>query len=84
MSIPYPQKSFSLDVPVTSSPSTSSKILSHPALAPAVALYTRLAEWRASLGLPSPGTMENLTKDVKSEYFSGFQTRFYVESVEIM
>lgn len=72
MSVPYPQKSFSLDVPVAASPSASSKILSHPVLAPAVGLYTRFAEWRASLGLPSPGTMENLTKDVKSKYSSEF------------
>jgi hypothetical protein len=77
MSVPYPQKSFSLDVPVTSPPSTSSsKILSHPVLAPAVGLYTRFAEWRASLGLPSPGTMENLTKDIKCKYSSKFPTRY--------
>lgn len=28
-------------------------------------VYSRFSQWRESLGLPSPGTVENLQKEVK-------------------
>lgn len=33
---------------------------------PLASLYNRFASWRSSLGLSNPGTVENLTKEVKS------------------
>lgn len=30
--------------------------------------YDRFARWRADLGLPQPGTVENLQKEVKGEF----------------
>jgi len=32
--------------------------------------YSRFASWRAALGLPNPGAVENLQKEVKSELFA--------------
>lgn len=31
--------------------------------------YDRFARWRADLGLPQPGTVENLQKEVKGDYY---------------
>lgn len=30
-----------------------------------LSIYNRFARWRADLGLPQPGTIENLQKEVK-------------------
>ncbi|KAJ7582689.1 eukaryotic porin-domain-containing protein [Mycena floridula] len=35
-------------------------------------LYNRFSGWRASLGLPSPGTVENLQKEVKSTHLTNY------------
>lgn len=37
-------------------------------LSPFNDMYDRFSQWRADLGLPHPGTVENLQKEVKSEY----------------
>jgi mitochondrial import receptor subunit TOM40 len=50
----------------TSAPSKSSTF---PVFSPFVNAYSRLSSWRAALGLPNPGTVENLQKEVKSEPF---------------
>jgi len=34
--------------------------------------YSRFASWRAALGLPNPGTVENLQKEVKSTHLNNF------------
>ncbi|KIY43543.1 mitochondrial import receptor subunit tom40 [Fistulina hepatica ATCC 64428] len=34
--------------------------------APVVDAYDRLSQWRADLGLPSPGTVENLQREIKT------------------
>lgn len=39
-----------------------------PRLGPLSTAYNRFQEWRASLSLPNPGTVENLQKEVKSAY----------------
>lgn len=53
----------------TSAPSKSS----FPVFSPLVNAYSRLSSWRAALGLPNPGTVENLQKEVKSEFFYRLQ-----------
>ena len=58
----------------TSAPSKSSL----PVFSPLVNAYSRLSSWRAALGLPNPGTVENLQKEVKSEFFLPFASRFGV------
>lgn len=35
---------------------------------PLVNIYSRFSQWRTSLGLPSPGTVENLQKEVKCTF----------------
>ncbi|KAJ7219287.1 eukaryotic porin-domain-containing protein [Mycena pura] len=40
------------------------------ALSPLYNAYDRFAVWRADLGLPSPGTVENLQKETKSTHLS--------------
>ncbi|CAL1705039.1 unnamed protein product [Somion occarium] len=35
-------------------------------------LYNRFSTWRKSLDLPNPGTIENLTKEVKSTHLTNF------------
>lgn len=32
--------------------------------------YNRFAQWRTDLGLPNPGTVENLQKEVKSAHMN--------------
>jgi mitochondrial import receptor subunit TOM40 len=54
-------------------PSKSSTLF--PVFSPLVNAYSRLSSWRAALGLPNPGTVENLQKEVKSEFFSCLQIR---------
>ena len=49
--------------PVSSSSSLASAI---PGVAPLSDLFHRFSSWRKALELPSPGTVENLTKEVKS------------------
>jgi hypothetical protein len=37
---------------------------------PLAGAYSRFSSWRTALGLPNPGTVENLQKEVKSEHFA--------------
>ncbi|TFK76429.1 hypothetical protein BDN72DRAFT_755451 [Pluteus cervinus] len=39
---------------------------------PLVNIYDRLAQWKQSLDLPSPGTVENLQKEVKTTHLTNF------------
>ncbi|KAF7440509.1 translocase of outer mitochondrial membrane [Pleurotus ostreatus] len=41
-------------------------------LSPFNDMYDRFSQWRADLGLPHPGTVENLQKEVKSTHLSNF------------
>lgn len=50
-------------------PVTPSVWETHPALAPLNKVYTAVAARRSALGLKSPGTMENLTKEVTRDVF---------------
>jgi len=36
-------------------------------VSPLANVYDRLSQWRTALGLSNPGTVENLTKEVKCE-----------------
>jgi mitochondrial import receptor subunit TOM40 len=63
---PY-EKSVSLG-PYTETSAPSKSSASFPVFSPFVNAYSRLSGWRAALGLPNPGTVENLQKEVKSEF----------------
>jgi hypothetical protein len=52
----------------TSAPSKSSTLF--PVFSPFANVYSRFSSWRAALGLPNPGSVENLQKEVKSELFA--------------
>ncbi|PCH38164.1 hypothetical protein WOLCODRAFT_136074 [Wolfiporia cocos MD-104 SS10] len=39
---------------------------------PLVNLYNRFASWRTSLGLPNPGSVENLQKEVKATHLTNY------------
>lgn len=74
-SSPFPSEKSGLDdpSPSLSQPPKRSSYLS--AISPLTSLYGRLAEWRKSLDLPNPGTVENLQKEVKRmphKYFLAF------------
>ena len=65
------QQAASFPVP---SPSLSSKMTSTsssspfaPVVSPLTNVYDRFSQWRSALGLSNPGTVENLTKEVKCE-----------------
>ncbi|CAK5277691.1 unnamed protein product [Mycena citricolor] len=42
------------------------------ALSPISNAYDRFAQWRTDLGLPHPGTVENLQKEIKSTHLTNF------------
>jgi mitochondrial import receptor subunit TOM40 len=46
-------------------PSSSKQGGLSAAVSPLTGAYNRFAEWRASLGLPGPGAVENLGKETK-------------------
>ncbi len=52
----------------TSVPSKSSTLF--PVFSPLANAYSRFSSWRAALGLPNPGSVENLQKEAKSELFA--------------
>lgn len=52
--------------PLPAAAPSSSRASAIPGLAPLSDLYNRFSSWRKSLDLPSPGTVENITKEVKS------------------
>ena len=39
------------------------------AFSPLANAHSRFSSWRTALGLPNPGSVENLQKEVKSQYF---------------
>ena len=59
--------SISLPKDAAASPPASSSLSSAvPGLSPLSDLYHRFSSWKKSLDLPAPGTVESLTKEVKS------------------
>ncbi|KAI0006040.1 eukaryotic porin-domain-containing protein [Russula compacta] len=55
----------------TSAPSKISSSL-FPTFSPLGNAYSRFSSWRAALGLPNPGTVENLQKEVKTTHLTNF------------
>lgn len=51
--------------PTTYAPEKSTASPGFGLLSPLQNAYSRLARWRADLGLPQPGSVENLQKEVK-------------------
>jgi mitochondrial import receptor subunit TOM40 len=60
----------------TSTPSKSSTLF--PVFSPFAKAYSRFSGWRAALGLPNPGSVENLQKEVKSEHFADCRPARYL------
>ena len=56
--------------PYTEPPAPSKSSTLFPVLSPFANAYSRFSGWRAALGLPNPGSVENLQKEVKSEPFA--------------
>jgi len=54
----------------TSAPSKSSTLF--PVVSPFANAYSRFSSWRAALGLPNPGSVENLQKEVKTTHLNNF------------
>jgi hypothetical protein len=67
------EKSLSLG-PFTESPAPSKSSTLFPVFSPLANAYSRLSSWRTALGLPNPGSVENLQKEVKSELFAGYRS----------
>lgn len=44
----------------------------HGFLSPFLSTYDRFTQWRADLGLPQPGTVENLQKEVKATHLTNY------------
>ena len=53
----------------TEAPAQSKKSTLFTAFSPLANAHTRFSSWRTALGLPNPGSVENLQKEVKSKYF---------------
>jgi hypothetical protein len=53
----------------TETPVQPKKSTLFSAFSPLANAHARFFSWRTALGLPNPGTVENLQKEVKSEYF---------------
>lgn len=75
-----PQQPFKLDTTASSSASPASSSSSPSSerstffhvLSPFANVYNGFARWKQSLELPSPGTMENLQKEVKNTHLTNF------------
>lgn len=65
------EKSSFADVGSISAPS-SSKPSSFSALSPLTNVYRRFSDWRSALGLPNPGSVENLQKEIKNTHLTNF------------
>jgi mitochondrial import receptor subunit TOM40 len=61
----YPEKTGLVDPYSPSAPESRKSSLFLP-FAPFSNIYNRFSQWRTDLGLPNPGTVENLQKEVKS------------------
>ena len=53
----------------TETPAQSKKSTLFSAFSPLANASSRFSSWRTALGLPNPGSVENLQKEVKSKYF---------------
>jgi mitochondrial import receptor subunit TOM40 len=53
----------------TETPAEPKKSTLFSAFSPLANAHARFSSWRTTLGLPNPGSVENLQKEVKSEYF---------------
>jgi mitochondrial import receptor subunit TOM40 len=62
----FPSEKLGLNDP---SPSQPHKTPYLAAISPLTSLFGRFSEWRKSLDLPNPGTVENLQKEVKRTCF---------------
>jgi len=51
------------------SPSSAPQAPKSSAFSPLTTAYSRFSQWRKSLDLPNPGTVENLQKEVKCACF---------------
>lgn len=54
---------YETSISVDSSPSSSSGVFG-----PALNIYNRIGQWKEALGLPNPGTVENISKEVKGTF----------------
>jgi mitochondrial import receptor subunit TOM40 len=61
------EKDVVLDVPV-SPPSIPSKSSYFNPISPLTDAFERITQWKTDLGLPHPGTVENLQKEVKCTF----------------
>lgn len=52
-------------------------------LSPFTDAYDRFARWRADLGLPHPGTVENLQKEVKGTYINNVARKYSLTCLAI-
>ncbi|KAA1471162.1 hypothetical protein DENSPDRAFT_775873 [Dentipellis sp. KUC8613] len=67
-----PEKGPFPDALVAPSVPSSSKSSGFAPLSPLANVYRRFADWRTSLGLPNPGTVEGLGKEVKNTHLTNF------------
>ena len=65
------EKDVVLDAPV-SPPSIPSKSSYFNPISPLTDAFERITQWKTDLGLPHPGTVENLQKEVKSTHLTNY------------
>lgn len=66
---PYSSEKAILIDPYAPSIPTRTNISFFSPVAPFYNVYDRFSQWRTDLGLPNPGTVENLQKEVKGAVF---------------
>ena len=66
----FTEKDGSSIIPSSSPQPSSSSSTYFSSLTPLHNVYNKFSQWRASLGLSNPGTVENLQKEVKSAFSS--------------
>ncbi|TFY74723.1 hypothetical protein EWM64_g9290 [Hericium alpestre] len=66
---PFPD---AVPAPSTSYSSPPSGRAGFSALSPLTSVYQRFQNWRSSLGLPNPGSVENLGKEVKNTHLTNY------------
>ncbi|KAF8894627.1 eukaryotic porin-domain-containing protein [Infundibulicybe gibba] len=67
----FPDPPASSDVHVSSPSPLPSKPI-HSSLFSPFGIYDRFAQWRTDLGLPNPGTVENIQKEVKGTHLTNY------------
>ncbi|KAH7889672.1 eukaryotic porin-domain-containing protein [Phlebopus sp. FC_14] len=68
----FPSEKNGLNDPSPSPPQPSQKSSYFAAISPLTSVFGRFSEWRKSLDLPNPGTVENLQKEVKLTHLTNF------------